>query len=170
MCWIQHCWREKWGLSLHMVCHCEQIAYRLTKDSAKTPLLHDVYTSLFPQAPLPALLPACTANLFFTDTDYFWKFLRKKCNTQSSDLWSPDGLTVLEIVIILLYYQPSYKHFTHTMKPIGPLLLDDVALRGRMYPAGKVNTSQHLAIPGFPQSDHTVGKPSADAGSLCSEA
>ena len=39
-----------------------------------------------------------------------------------------------------------------------------------MYPAGKVDISQHLAIPGIPQSDHTAGKPSADAGSLCSEA
>merc|ERR1712051_133191 len=29
--------------------------------------------------------------------------------------------------------------------------------------------SQHQAIPGFPQSDHTVGKPRADANSLCSE-
>ena len=38
-----------------------------------------------------------------------------------------------------------------------------------MYPAGKVDISQHLAIPGFPQSDHTVGKLSVDAGSLCCE-
>ena len=38
-----------------------------------------------------------------------------------------------------------------------------------MYPAGKVAISQHLATPGFPQCDHTVGKLSADAGSLCSE-
>ena len=43
-------------------------------------------------------------------------------------------------------------------------------LRCGMYPAGKVDISQHLAIPGFPQSDNTVSKPSADAGSLCSEA
>ena len=56
------------------------------------------------------------------------------------------------------------QHFT--------LLLADVTLRSRsgMYPAGKVDISQHLAIPGFPQSNHTVGKPSADAVSLCSEA
>ena len=53
------------------------------------------------------------------------------------------------------------------MKPSDPLLLADVALRCGMYPAGKVYISQHLAIPGFPQSDHTVGKPSADTGSLC---
>jgi hypothetical protein len=39
-----------------------------------------------------------------------------------------------------------------------------------MYPAGKVAISQYLATPGFPQSDHTIGKLSADAGSLCSEA
>jgi hypothetical protein len=45
------------------------------------------------------------------------------------------------------------------MKPSDPLLLAD----------GKVAISQHLAIPGFPQSDHTVGKLSADAVSLCSE-
>ena len=46
------------------------------------------------------------------------------------------------------------------MKPSAPLLLVDVALRCGMYPAGKVDISQHLAIPRFPQSDHTVGKPS----------
>ena len=55
------------------------------------------------------------------------------------------------------------------MKPSDPLLHADVALRFGMYPAGKVDISQHLATPGFPQSDHTVGEPSADAGSLCSE-
>jgi hypothetical protein len=56
------------------------------------------------------------------------------------------------------------------MKPNDPLLFANVALHCRMYPAGKVDIYQPLAIPGFPQSDHTVGKPSADAGSLCSEA
>ena len=89
----------------------------------------------------------------------------------SSDLRSTDGLTVLariKIVAILVHYQPSY-NTSHTMKPSNPLLLTDVTLRCRMYPAGKVDISQHLAIPGFPQSDHTVSKPSADAGSLCSE-
>ena len=40
----------------------------------------------------------------------------------------------------------------------------------RMYPACKVDISQHLAIHEFPQSDHTVCNPSADTGSLCSEA
>ena len=55
------------------------------------------------------------------------------------------------------------------MKPSDPLLLADGNLRCRMYPAGKVAISQHLAILGFPQSDHTVDKLSADAGSLCSE-
>ena len=47
------------------------------------------------------------------------------------------------------------------MKPSDPLLLADVIYRCGMYPAGKVDISGHLAIPGFPQSDHTVGKPSA---------
>ena len=37
-----------------------------------------------------------------------------------------------------------------------PMLLADVTLRCGMYPAGKVDISQHLAIPRFPQSDHTV--------------
>ena len=86
---------------------------------------------------------------------------------------STDGVTILanwlEIVTILVHYQPSY-NTSHTMKPSDPLLLADVTLHCVMYPAGKVDISQHLAIPGFPQSDHTVGKPSADTGSLCSEA
>ena len=56
------------------------------------------------------------------------------------------------------------------MKPSDPLLLADVTLRCEMYPAGKVDISWHLAIPGFPQGDHNVSKPSVDAGSLCSEA
>ena len=55
------------------------------------------------------------------------------------------------------------------MKPSDPLMLGDVTLHCGIYPEGKVDISQYLAIPGFPQSDHTVGKPSADAGSLCSE-
>jgi hypothetical protein len=62
------------------------------------------------------------------------------------------------------------QHFTHTMKPSDPLLLADVSLRCGMYPADKVDISQHLAIPGFPQSDHTVHKLSAEACLLCSEA
>ena len=68
-------------------------------------------------------------------------------------LRSTGGLTVLarlEIVAILVYYQPSYKT-SHTMKPSEPLLLAD-----GIYPAGKV--------------DHTVDKLSADAGLLFSEA
>ena len=43
----------------------------------------------------------------------------------SSDLRSTDGLTVLvriEIVAILVHYQPSYNN-SHTMKPSDPLLL-----------------------------------------------
>ena len=55
------------------------------------------------------------------------------------------------------------------MKPSDPLLLTDGNLHCGMYPAGKVAISQHLATPGFPQCDHTVGKLSADNGSLCSE-
>ena len=56
------------------------------------------------------------------------------------------------------------------MKPSNPLLLAEVTLRCEIYPAGTVDISQQLAISGFPQSDHTVGKPSVDAGSLYSEA
>ena len=48
------------------------------------------------------------------------------------------------------------------MKPSDPLLLADVTLSCRIYPAGKVDISQHLAIPRFPQSDDTVSKQSAD--------
>ena len=75
----------------------------------------------------------------------------------SYDLQSTDGLTVLariEIVTILVHYQPSY-NTSHTMKPSDPLLLANVTLLCRMYPAGKVDIAWHLAIPGFPQSDHT---------------
>jgi hypothetical protein len=86
------------------------------------------------------------------------------------NLRSTDGLTILanwlEIVTILAHYQPSY-NTSRTMKPSDPLLLADVALRCGMYPAGKVDISRHLATPEFPKS---VGEPSADAGSLCSEA
>ena len=37
------------------------------------------------------------------------------------------------------------------MKPSDPILLADVTLCCGMYPAGKVDISQHLAIPGFPR-------------------
>ena len=83
-----------------------------------------------------------------------------------------DGLTVLariEIVTVLVHYQLSY-NTSHTMKPSDQVLLADVTLRCRIYPAGKVDVFQHLAILGFPQSNHSVSKPSADAGLLCSEA
>ena len=56
------------------------------------------------------------------------------------------------------------------MKPSDPLLLAEGNLCCGIYPADKVDISQHLAIPGFPQSNQTVGKLSVDAGSLCSEA
>ena len=51
---------------------------------------------------------------------------------------------------------PTTLH-THTMKPSDPLLLVDGTLRYRVYLAGKVAISQHLATPGFPQCDHTAG-------------
>ena len=74
------------------------------------------------------------------------------------NLRSTDGLTIsanwLEIVAILVHYQPSY-NTSHTMKPSDLLLLVDVALRCGMYPAGKVDISQHLVTPGLLQSDHT---------------
>ena len=56
------------------------------------------------------------------------------------------------------------QHFTHTMKPSDPLLLADVTLRCGMYPADKVDISQHLATSGFPGNDYTVGEPSAESG------
>ena len=49
----------------------------------------------------------------------------------SSYLRLSDGLTVLvriEIVAILVHYQPSY-NTSHTIKPSDPLLLADVTLR-----------------------------------------
>jgi hypothetical protein len=55
------------------------------------------------------------------------------------------------------------------MKLSVPLLLADDTVCCGMYPAGKVAMSQHLATHGVPQYDHTVGKLSADANSLCSE-
>jgi len=76
-------------------------------------------------------------------------------NVPVPKLQSTDGLTVLartEIVAILVHYQPSY-NTSHTMKPSDPVLLGDVALCCGIYPAGKVDISQHLATPGFPQSD-----------------
>ena len=59
---------------------------------------------------------------------------------------------------------------TILQQPSDPLLVTDVTLRCWMYPAGKVDISQQLAIPKFSQSNHTEGKPSVDTGSLCSEA
>ena len=83
-----------------------------------------------------------------------------------------DGLTILanwlQTVAILVNYQSSY-NTSHTMKPSDLLLLANVPLHCKMYPAGKADISRHLATPGFPQSDHTIGEPSADTVSLCSE-
>ena len=53
------------------------------------------------------------------------------------------------------------------MKPSDPLLIANVTFRCGMYPEGKVDISQHIAIPGFPQIDHTVSMPNTDTGSLC---
>ena len=55
------------------------------------------------------------------------------------------------------------------MKPSDPMLLADYTLCCGVYPTGKVAIYQHLATLGFPKCDHTVGKLSVDAGSLCSE-
>ena len=79
---------------------------------------------------------------------------------------SSDQLTVLakiKIIAILAHYQLSY-NTSRTMKSSDPLLLADGNMHCGMYPAGKVAISRHLFISGFPQSDHTVGKLSADAG------
>ena len=61
----------------------------------------------------------------------------------SSNLPLTDGLTVLvriEIVVILVHYQPSF-NISHTMNPTDPLLLADVTLCCGMYPASKVDIS-----------------------------
>ena len=73
------------------------------------------------------------------------------------------------IVCLISTLSTILQHCTHTMNPSDPMLLADGTLRCRMYPAGKVAISRHLANPGFPQFDHTVSKLSLDAGSLCSE-
>ena len=73
------------------------------------------------------------------------------------------GLTVLvwiDIVAILVHYQPSYN--TYTIKTSDLLLLADVPLCCGIYPADKNYIFLHLAITGFHQSDHTVGKPCAN--------
>ena len=67
----------------------------------------------------------------------------------SSNLGSTDGMTALtriEIVAILVHYQPSY-NTSHTMKPNDPLLIANIPLSCGMYPTGKVDISQQLAIP-----------------------
>ena len=65
---------------------------------------------------------------------------------------------------------PVPKAESSNLQSTDGLLLADVTLCFEMYPAGKVDISRYLAIPKFSQSDHTVGKPSEDTGSLCSEA
>ena len=59
------------------------------------------------------------------------------------NLQSTDGLTILanwlEIVAIIVHYQPSY-NTSQTLKLSDPLMLAKVTLHCRMYPAGKVDT------------------------------
>ena len=86
-----------------------------------------------------------------------------------SNRWSDCIGYRIEIVCQIGTLSTTLQHCIHTMKSSDPLLLADVTLRFGMYPAGKVAISRHLATPGFPQVDHTVGKLSADSGSLCSE-
>ena len=47
----------------------------------------------------------------------------------------------------------------YIMKPSDPMLLANVTLRWRMYPVGKFDIFQHLAILVILQSDHAVGSP-----------
>ena len=77
----------------------------------------------------------------------------------------------IEIVCLIGTLSTILQHCTHTMKPSDPLLLADGTLHCGMYPAGKVAISWHLITPRVlpVQCDHTVGKLSADAGSLSSE-
>ena len=68
-------------------------------------------------------------------------------------MFLPDGLTVLariEIVAILLYYQPSC-NASQPMKPSYSLLMADVTLCCGLYPSGKVDISRHLAITDSPR-------------------
>ena len=53
-----------------------------------------------------------------------------------------------------------------TVKQQIPLLLAKSASSCWMYPAARITLSNHLAISGFHQSDHTVSKLTADADSL----
>jgi hypothetical protein len=62
----------------------------------------------------------------------------------------------------------SYKTSNTQFNPVTHCCLR-MSLSCRMYPAGKVDISRYLAISGFPQSDHTIGKPKTNAGSLCSK-
>ena len=67
------------------------------------------------------------------------------------------------------WYTINHPTTIHTLNETVSLLLANGTLRCGMYPEGKVAISRHLATPRFPQVDHTIGKLSADAGSLCSE-
>ena len=70
---------------------------------------------------------------------YMLMFLPQRRYHHNMRSW--DGLTVLanwlEIVAILVHYQPFYST-SHTMKLSDPLLLADVILSFGMHPAGKV--------------------------------
>jgi hypothetical protein len=125
------------------------------------------WSSLFVQFHSHALTGTCFPGMYWV--------LSWECSCPKGGIihnrWSDCVGYKMEIVCLIgTLYSSILQHFTRTMKPSDPLLLADGTLQCRMYPAGNVDISRHLAIPGFPQSDHTVGKLTADTGSLCSEA
>ena len=87
----------------------------------------------------------CTGSCY--DNDPGPKAVSSVCDV---DRWSDCIGYRIEIVCIIGTLSTILQHFTHTMKPRDPLLLADFTLRYGMYPAGKVDISQHLTIPGFP--------------------
>ena len=71
---------------------------------------------------------------------------------------------------MLNWYTINHPTTLHTHNETSdPLLLANDTLHCRMYPTCKFAISQHLATPGFPQCDHTVGELSKASGSLCCE-
>ena len=79
--------------------------------------------------------------------------------------WSTEG----QSIDCMPNWYTILKRCTHAIKPSEPLLLANGTLRCEMYHAGKVDIYRHLATPWISGCDHTIGKLSADAGSLCSE-
>ena len=65
--------------------------------------------------------------------------------------------------LVCLYLSGAYTVHTHQLIP---LLLAKSGLSCWIYPTDQLLFPQHLAIHGFPQSDHTVSKLSVNAGSL----